>query len=52
MKGRPRVALGLSFSKHPLGTKYVPGAGKGEGKELAWSSGENMGFEARWSWVY
>lgn len=28
------MALGLTFSKHTLGTKYAPGAGKGEGKEL------------------
>lgn len=46
------MVLGLSFSKHPLGTKQVPGAGNGEGEELAWSRRENMGFQATWRWVY
>lgn len=47
-EGETRVALGLSFSKHSLGTKYVPGAEYGEEKEVSWSR-VNMGLEARWS---
>lgn len=35
IRGRPGAGLCLSFSKHLLGTKYVPGKGNGEGKKLA-----------------